>query len=116
MYRCSVESSIYVTGIGGLTSSYVTGIGALTSEECAGGERVNSTNHHLDPLDSLTFTVTVGSDPSIQAGSGLRCGRYRGPPCYWLSIHWFESLMCATLVCALEVGALFAVYASFAGS
>ena len=30
MYRCSVESSIYVTGIGGLTSSYVTGIGALT--------------------------------------------------------------------------------------
>ena len=24
---------------------------------------------------------TVGSDPSIQAGSGLRCGRYRGPPC-----------------------------------
>ena len=21
----------------------------------------------------------VGSDPSIQAGSGLRCGRYRGP-------------------------------------
>ena len=21
---------------------------------------------------------TVGSDPSIQAGSGLRCGRYRG--------------------------------------
>ena len=23
----------------------------------------------------------VGSDPSIQAGSGLRCGRYRGPPC-----------------------------------
>ena len=43
MYRCSVESSIYVTGIG-----------ALTSEECAGWERVNSTNHlvdHLDPLE-----------------------------------------------------------------
>ena len=34
MYRCSVDCSIYVTGIG-----------ALTSEECAGWERVNSTNH-----------------------------------------------------------------------
>ena len=32
MYRCSVESSIYVTGIG-----------ALTSEECAGWERVDGT-------------------------------------------------------------------------
>ena len=50
MYRCSVESSIYVTGIGGLTSSYVTGIGALTSEECAGWERVDGTLGAVGPI------------------------------------------------------------------
>ena len=35
----------------------------------------------LDCIDAFD-PDTVGSDPSIQAGSGLRCGRYRGPPRY----------------------------------
>ena len=62
MYRCSVESSIYVTGIGGLTSSYVTGIGALTSEECAGWERVDGT---LGAVGRVTLPVGRDRPPGL---------------------------------------------------
>ena len=48
----------------------------------------------LDCIDAFD-PDTVGSDPSIQAGSGLRCGRYRGPPCSQLP--WKHHLL--HLVC-----------------